>query len=43
MLVLTLVAWWKRYWTLGGRLFYTFLTISASALLWALMYWNFLL
>jgi len=43
MLVLTLVAWWKRYWTLGGRLFYTFLTIAASALLWALIYWNFLL
>jgi len=43
MLVFTLVVWWKRYWTPGGRLFYTFLTISASALLWALMYWNFLL
>ncbi len=43
MLVFTPVAWWKRYWTLGGRLLYTFLTLSASALLWALIYWNFLL
>jgi CubicO group peptidase (beta-lactamase class C family) len=43
MLVFTLVVWWQRYWTPGGRLFYTFLTISASALLWALIYWNFLL
>lgn len=37
------VVWWKRYWTLAGRLCYTALTAWAWAILWSLSYWNLLL
>ena len=43
MLPFTVVAWAKRFWTVGARVSYTLLTLSAFALLWALHYWNFLL
>ena len=42
MLVFALLAWWKRYWTAGGRLFYSLLALFALAAVWSLSYWNFL-
>jgi hypothetical protein len=33
----------KRTWSAGGRIHYTLLTLSAAALIWALVYWKFLL
>jgi CubicO group peptidase (beta-lactamase class C family) len=43
MVVFTLVAWIKRFWTVGARLSYTFLTLFALAIVWSLTYWNLLL
>ncbi len=43
MILCTLLAWWKRFWTIGGRLFYTLLTLSALSILATLIYWNLLL
>ena len=37
------LAWINRYWTVGGRLFYTLLTVWFWVALWALHYWNLLL
>lgn len=44
LLVLPFVffAWKKRYWTVGNRLFYTFLAAWFWAVLWALHYWTLL-
>ncbi|MCA9935448.1 MAG: serine hydrolase [Ardenticatenaceae bacterium] len=39
----TAVAWRKRFWSVGTRLFYSFLTVWGLALLWSLHTWNFLL
>ncbi|HEX2995380.1 MAG TPA: serine hydrolase domain-containing protein [Anaerolineales bacterium] len=36
------VAWIKRFWSFGARFAYTFLTLFAFAIVWALMYWNLL-
>ena len=43
MLLFAIIAWIKRFWTFGARLSYTFLTLTAFALIWSLTYWNFLL
>ena len=43
MVFFTAVAWQKRFWSVGSRIFYTFLTVWGAALLWSLHYWNFLL
>jgi hypothetical protein len=43
LVVFTAIAWWKRYWTPAGRLYYTVLTAAALAVVWSLAYWNFLL
>ncbi|HKY53634.1 MAG TPA: serine hydrolase domain-containing protein [Anaerolineales bacterium] len=43
MLPFAIIAWVKRFWTFGARLSYTFLTLTALAVIWALSYWNFLL
>ena len=43
MLPFTVIAWAKRFWTVGARISYTLLTISAFVLLWALYSMNFLL
>jgi CubicO group peptidase (beta-lactamase class C family) len=42
MLVFTVLAWTRRYWTWGGRLHYTLLTLSALSVLWGMGYWNLL-
>jgi hypothetical protein len=39
----TVLAWVQRYWSLGGRIFYTLLALLALLLTWALVYWNLLL
>lgn len=38
MLIFAVLAWWKRNWNLGGRLFNTLLTLSAFSVLWTLNY-----
>jgi CubicO group peptidase (beta-lactamase class C family) len=43
MLVFAVLAWVRRYWSLGGRIFYTLLALLALLLTWALVYWNLLL
>ncbi len=35
-----IVAWMKRYWGVGGRIFYTVLALFALTLTWALAYWD---
>jgi hypothetical protein len=30
----------RRYWSLGGRIFYSLLALLALLLTWALVYWN---
>jgi len=42
MLVFTVLAWVRRYWSLSGRIFYTLLAIMALLLTWWLLYWNLL-
>ena len=36
------LAWVRRYWSLGGRISYTLLATLALLLTWALAYWNLL-
>lgn len=43
MLPFAVIAWAKRFWTVGARISYTLLTLSAFVLLWALYSMNFLL
>lgn len=42
MLVFLFLSWWKGYWTLGGRFYYSLLTFSALGFLWVLYYTKFL-
>ncbi len=42
MMVFSVLSWWKRYWTLRGRLHYSLITLSVLGLLWVLSYTNFL-
>jgi CubicO group peptidase (beta-lactamase class C family) len=43
ILVLAVLAWVRRFWSLGGRIFYSLLALMAVLLTWALVYWNLLL
>jgi len=43
ILVFAVVAWVKRYWSLGGRIFYSLLALSALLMTWSLVYWDMLL
>jgi len=43
MLVFAMLAWVRRYWSLGGRIFYTLLALLALLLTLSLVYWNLLL
>lgn len=36
------LAWWKGYWQLRGRIYYTLFTSGALAFLWFLYFWNLL-
>ena len=42
LLAFTLLAWAKGFWSLRGRWHYTLFTLAAWAMLWELVYWNFL-
>jgi hypothetical protein len=42
MLVFTVWAWTRHYWSRGGRLHYTLLTLSGLSVLWGMWYWNLL-
>jgi len=41
-LVFLILAWVRRYWTPGGRVFYSLLVAWFAAILWAATYWNLL-
>ena len=43
ILIFAVLAWLRRYWSLGGRIFYSLLALMALLLSWALVYWNLLL
>jgi len=40
ILVFAVLAWVRRYWSLGGRIFYSLLALLALLLIWWLAYWN---
>jgi hypothetical protein len=40
MIVFTLLAWTRHWWSFSGRLHYTLVTISGLAFVWWLIYWN---
>lgn len=42
MVVMTVVAWWRGYWSWFGRIWYTLVTVIAAGWIWALAYWNLL-
>jgi CubicO group peptidase (beta-lactamase class C family) len=35
-------AWWKQWFTIGGRLYYSLLALAVPVLLWWALYWNLL-
>ena len=39
---LVAAAWWRRYWTVGGRLRYSVTATAALAFVWFCAYWNLL-
>jgi len=41
-LVYTVLAWKNRYWGIAYRVYYTLVTIAATAFVWFLNYWNWL-
>jgi CubicO group peptidase (beta-lactamase class C family) len=42
MIVLAVVVWMRRDWSLGGRVYYTLLTVVSLAFIWWLNAWNLL-
>ena len=42
MLIFSVFAWVFKYWSKKARVYYHLLTLSALAVVWALMYWNLL-
>jgi len=43
MLAFAVLVWVRRYWSMGGRIFYSLLAISALLMTWSLVYWDLLL
>jgi hypothetical protein len=42
LLVLAVLAWKNRYWSLGGRLHYSLVTLAGLVFVWLASYWNLL-
>lgn len=40
LLIFTVVAWWKKYWRIMGRIHYTLFTAATMILFWVFSYWN---
>ncbi len=40
LLFYTVLAWWKKYWGIPGRIHYTLLTMAALNVMWIFWYWN---
>jgi uncharacterized membrane protein YuzA (DUF378 family) len=40
--VFALLAWWRRFWSVGRRVHYTLVALAALAFAWELVYWNLL-
>ncbi len=43
ILVFAVLAWVRRYWGLGGRIFFSLLALMALLLTWSLAYWDLIL
>lgn len=43
MVIFSILSWTMKYWSAGGRIFYSLLTVLALAVVWGLIYWNLLL
>ncbi|CAG0927025.1 Protein flp [Thermoflexales bacterium] len=42
MIVFTVLAWKQRFWGLGGRIYYTLVTLGAIGFVWFMSFWNIL-
>jgi hypothetical protein len=40
MVAFTILAWKEGYWRLGGRLFYTLVTLMGLVFIWIINYWH---
>jgi CubicO group peptidase (beta-lactamase class C family) len=40
--VFAVLAWWRGFWRIGGRVHYTLVTLGAVGLVWFMIYWNML-
>lgn len=40
MVIFTALIWRRRYFNLGGRLHYSFITVAALTMLWVFSVWN---
>ena len=40
--IFTLLAWVRRFWSLAGRLHYTFITVAMLGMVWLMYYWRLL-
>ncbi len=42
IVVFAIVAWLKKYWTVGARIHYTLIALSCFGMIWIMLYYNFL-
>lgn len=42
MLAFTILAWFNKFWTVGGRIHYALITLSCLGFIWVMLYSNFL-
>jgi len=42
MLAFAILAWFNKFWTVGGRIHYTLITLSCLGFIWVMLYSNFL-
>jgi hypothetical protein len=42
VVICTLLAWRGRFWSIGGRVHYTLVTLAQLSFAWELVYWNLL-
>jgi hypothetical protein len=40
--ILTVLAWMRRYWSLAGRIHYTLITVALVGMVWLMYYWKLL-
>lgn len=40
MVIFTVLAWKKQYWSITGRIYYTIITLTSMSFVWWMIYWN---